>query len=111
MYAAFLDEMQKIAASRGRMRIPQSRKGRRPMSVTTLLRKEKDGSLYKDAAPVASLYALNASGPSPATDRPATAKRRPGDVPTLDDPAAYPKADQTHRASSALSPALDAVRY
>lgn len=30
------------------MTVAQSRKGRRPMRVSTMLRKEKDGSLYKD---------------------------------------------------------------
>lgn len=49
MFAAFLNELQKIAVSRGRMRVPQSRKGRRPMHVDTMLKKEKDGSLYKEA--------------------------------------------------------------
>ena len=45
--AAFADEMLKISASRKRMTVPQSRKGRRPMRVDTMLKKEKDGSLYK----------------------------------------------------------------
>lgn len=41
--------MQKVAASRGRMTVPQTRKGRRPMRVETLLRKEKEGTMYKQA--------------------------------------------------------------
>ena len=45
------DVLIKSAVSKGRLRVPQSRKGRRPMSVTTYLRKEKDGSLYKAAEP------------------------------------------------------------
>ncbi len=49
MLAAFVDELEKIAASHGRMKLPKERKGRRPMSVTTLLRKEKDGTLFKEA--------------------------------------------------------------
>jgi hypothetical protein len=36
----------KLAVSRDRLRVPQTRKGRRPMSVDTFLRKERDGSLY-----------------------------------------------------------------
>jgi hypothetical protein len=47
--AALLDELSKIAAARTRMTVPQSRKGRRPMRVDTMLRKEKDGSLFKQA--------------------------------------------------------------
>jgi len=39
----------KLAISGGRLQVPQARKGRRPMSVDTLLRKEKEGSLYKTA--------------------------------------------------------------
>lgn len=35
-------------ASRRNVSVAQSRKGRRPMSVQTLLRKEKDGTLYKN---------------------------------------------------------------
>lgn len=49
IYHSMTDELTKIAASRGRMTVPQSRSGRRPMRVDTLLRKEKDGSLYKAA--------------------------------------------------------------
>lgn len=48
-YPALLDELQKIAAAKARMTVPQTRKGRRPMRVDTMLRKEKDGSLYKQA--------------------------------------------------------------
>jgi len=40
-------EWYKEAASKRTMRIANSRVGRRPMSVDTLLRKEKDGTLYK----------------------------------------------------------------
>lgn len=42
----------KVAISSGRLRVSQARKGRRPMSVDTLLRKEKDGTLYKEAESV-----------------------------------------------------------
>lgn len=49
MHGAFLDELEKIAISKGLLRIPQSRKGRRPMHVETLLKKEKDGTLFKES--------------------------------------------------------------
>jgi hypothetical protein len=42
-----LDELQKLAASRQRMAVPQTRSGRRSMRVDTLLRKDKEGTLYK----------------------------------------------------------------
>lgn len=35
-------------ASRGRLTVAQSRRGRRPMRISTLLRKEKEGTLYKE---------------------------------------------------------------
>lgn len=42
--------MAKMAVSKGRLRVSKSRKGRRSMSVTTYLRKEKEGTLYKESA-------------------------------------------------------------
>ena len=50
MFSAFVDEMQKLAASKDRMSIPKARSGRRSMSVETVLKKEKDGSLFKKTA-------------------------------------------------------------
>lgn len=46
-FRAFSDELQKLAVSKDQLSIPQTRSGRRSMSVDTLLKKEKDGSLYK----------------------------------------------------------------
>lgn len=43
----------KLAASKSRFRVGQTRSGRRPMSVDTMLRKEKDGTLYKDKLSIA----------------------------------------------------------
>lgn len=47
-HAAFLDELRKIAACKARMTVPQTRRDRRPMSVDTMLKKEKDGTLFKE---------------------------------------------------------------
>ena len=44
--AAF-GELRKLAASRQRMAIPQTRSGRRSMTVTTMLRKDKEGTLFR----------------------------------------------------------------
>ena len=41
------NELLKIAATRSSMTVAQSRIGRRPMRVTTMLQKEKDGTLFK----------------------------------------------------------------
>jgi hypothetical protein len=46
-YSACRDELLKISAAKARMTVPQTRSGRRSMRVDTMLRKEKDGSLYK----------------------------------------------------------------
>lgn len=46
----FLDELEKISAAHGRMRLSKSRSGRRPISVSRLLKKEKDGTLWKGAS-------------------------------------------------------------
>lgn len=46
-YTSMLDELWKLSSARARMAVPQTRIGRRPMSVDTLLRKEKDGTLFK----------------------------------------------------------------
>lgn len=53
-----LDELDKIAVARKRMTVAQSRKGRRSMRVDTMLRKEKDGTLYKKAGK----YGKNSAG-------------------------------------------------
>jgi cell wall-associated NlpC family hydrolase len=44
-------ELRKVAASRARMTVPQSRSGRRSMSVDTMLKKDRAGSLWKDHLP------------------------------------------------------------
>jgi hypothetical protein len=46
-FEAFVEEFEKISASRERMNVPKTRSGRRSMSVDTLLRKEREGTLFK----------------------------------------------------------------
>lgn len=98
------------------MRVPQSRSGRRSMSVDTMLRKEKDGSLFKDTK------LATVQGPSqndsvgslePQVGKPARRKKRWGDVPNLDDPEDYPKTEQTQTSQSttALVPAISGGGY
>lgn len=48
-YSAFLDELEKIAASSQRMTVSKTREGRRPLSVATMLRKDQEGTLHKKA--------------------------------------------------------------
>ncbi len=64
---AFLDELEKIAVSKDRMQVPQARAGRRPLSVDTLLKKEKDGTLYKHTGDQSKIAgAVPPPGPNPA---------------------------------------------
>lgn len=48
-YSAFLDELEKIGASKARLNISKSRTGTRPISVTNLLKKDNAGTLHKKA--------------------------------------------------------------
>lgn len=50
LYESFLAELQKIAASKGRLSISKARSGRRSLSVSTLLKKDKEGTLFKKHA-------------------------------------------------------------
>lgn len=88
------------------------------MRVDTLLRKEKDGTLYREHKTASSATGFTSSGafandslggPGPQIGRPATAKRKEYDSPTRDDEAVGPKTEstQTNRGTTALSPALD----
>ena len=47
MNGAFFEELGKLAAAKSNFSVSQSRRGRRSMSVDTLLRKDKDGTLLK----------------------------------------------------------------
>lgn len=92
------------------MTVAQSRKGRRPMRVETMLKKEEDGSLFKK---IGAIQAPNVNDSlldeGPHTGRPALQKRKKGDVPTRDEDEVQPKTEQTqtNRSTTALSPALD----
>lgn len=57
-FSACRAELLKLAASWGRFNLPKDRKGRRPLKVSTLLKKEKDGTLFKQA------FDPGASGPA-----------------------------------------------
>jgi hypothetical protein len=80
--AGFLDELTKIAASHGRMHMTKSRAGRRPMRVDTMLKKEKDGTLWKEGDSQGNPQDTRGSG----ADDPGAAKlpKRAGETPTKD---------------------------
>lgn len=83
---AFADELEKMAISRGRLNVPKARSGRRSMSVDTLLRKEKDGTLYKNATTVTDQTSAvyQEVDPKNPTVTPKSLFAR-GDVPSRDD--------------------------
>ena len=49
LFSAFVDELEKVSVSHGQWSISKARSGRRSMSVETMLRKDKDGTLVKKA--------------------------------------------------------------
>lgn len=92
MFAGFADELEKIAAARGQMSIPKERQGRRPMTVDTLLRREKDGTLFKEKK------ADSQGNPQPVrggadSDGAAPLPRRLGEVPGR--PSMIPDSEKT----------------
>lgn len=89
--SAFLDELEKIAVSRHRLSVAQSRKGRRPMTVSTLLKKEKEGTLYKHAQFYAPAQPFSVGPADPAEAR---RPKKKGDVPSKEDGDVVQRGDQ-----------------
>lgn len=88
--AGFVDELAKIASSHGRMHVPKARTGRRPMTVDTLLKKDKDGTLFKGADSAGSPQDVRAG----ATDEGAAPlPKHRGEVPGR--PSMIPDAEKT----------------
>lgn len=66
------------------MAVPQERKGKRPMRVSTLLKKEKEGTLFKASAAgggQAIAYQSSNEPPGPAAKKP----KSESDVPSRED--------------------------
>ena len=83
---AFLDELHKIAAAKSVMKVSKSRVGIRPARVSTLLRKEKEGTLWKmGEGSVGNLSATAASDPPNMTGSPARYNRTSSEVPSRED--------------------------
>lgn len=85
--AAFLDELEKIAAASHMLRHSKSRVGRRPMRVGTLLKKEKDGEIYKHGGDgsVGNVVPFSDTDAPGVTGRAAQAPKSPNDVPSRED--------------------------
>lgn len=115
--AAFLDELEKIAVSRERLRVvAPDRRGTRPISVDNFLKKEKDGTLYKETGSKNKVagyfeYALQkkaadwATTPveveaGPVDPNAARRLRRKGDVPSVEDPDAINRFDGRENATT-----------
>jgi len=86
-YRGFFDEMTKIGASAGVLRQGKSRIGTRPLRVSTLLDKDKKGTLRKHAeGSIGNSVPFAADDPVGATGKPATAPKGINDiVPTRED--------------------------
>ncbi len=78
----FLDELEKIGASRDQLEVHKVRTGTRPISVDNLVRKHNEGTLLKKAD--AAGNPQDVRGASSDDPNAAKASRRPGDVPTKD---------------------------
>ena len=112
-----LDELEKISAARKRMTVAQSRKGRRSMRVSTMLRKEKDGTLYKRSSSEGSSQAevdyregddngaaklRRRQGDVPSRDK-TSARRKKGDVPSREGgPSGTPKSENRQDAQGTI---------
>jgi len=85
MLAGFVDELDKISSAHGRMHVPKERSGRRPMTVDTLLKKEKDGTLFKGAdaagAPQPVRGGADGDGAAPLPKRAGEVPGRPSMIP------------------------------
>jgi hypothetical protein len=86
MRAAFLDELEKIAASSKLLRHGKSRIGKRPMRVSTLLRKDKEGEIYKHGeGSMGNVVPFSDEDAPGVTGRAAQAPKSPNDVPSRED--------------------------
>lgn len=85
LYQAFFDEMRKIGASSGVLHAAKSRLGRRPMRVSTLLRKDTEGTLRKHADSLGNSVPYAADDPPGMTGSPAKAPKGVNDSPSRED--------------------------
>jgi len=106
---ALREELEKISASKEQMKNRKQRQGHRSMHVETLLRKEKDGSLYKETKLASSLAnsspwvasgGINVTEPEKMGRYPS--KKKQGDAPTLDDGTGNPKMDSSQTVSGVV---------
>lgn len=85
-FATCLLELEKIGAARDQMLVSKSREGRRPARVGTLLKKEKDGTLWKHGeGSVGNLVATAAGDPPNMTGSAAKYDRTASEVPSRED--------------------------
>lgn len=107
--AAFLDELEKIAVARHRLRIvAQERKGTRPISVSNFLKKEKNGDLYKTTSHLSGSVKEGWAGSSvpfstgPSDPAEARVPKKKGDVPSEEDFDA-PKREDTRESATTVT--------
>lgn len=89
---AFQAELEKIGASLSMFRHGKTRVGKKPMGISTLLKKDEDGSLMKARSVLSGLFKeANTGGPMPVgyiNDQPGSSQRparRRGQIPSKED--------------------------
>lgn len=84
--AAFLDELEKISSAKRKfMDALKSRVGRRPMSVSTMLKKEKAGTLFKQSeGSMGTIIPFSTTDPQDGAAAKAP-RRQEGEVPSRED--------------------------
>lgn len=101
---AFHEELEKIAVSWRRLRILRSRKGRRPVRVDTLLRKEKEGTLYKHTGNDHKIATVIGYVANSVTGIEAQPKKKKGDLPSREDNDAVKREDGRGNATTVYGP-------
>lgn len=99
MEAAFLDELEKIAASFKQLNVPKGRSGRRSISVENFLKKDKDGKLFRKHAFTAGYE------DGPHDTGAAKPPKKKGEVPSRDDTAPSSREDGRENAVNVNGPA------
>lgn len=98
--ASFFRELEKIALSQ-KFHVSKTRSGRRSMAVTTLLRKEKEGTLYKRASS-GGLTTEFVAGPADPSE--ARRPKRKGELPSKEDCELVNRADGRDYAATVQGP-------
>lgn len=105
-FDACFDELEKIASAKGMMHVPKGRAGRRSISVAKMLKKEKDGTLFKPSTHLSGNVkeAWSSSevpfSVGPADPAEARGVKRKGEVPSKEDMDSVQRGDMRESATT-----------